>query len=148
MSANLIIIDCIDEINELSAVINSYDETGDMDPYEIIRMCAVAAALAFDKSKVNQKDQVSKDNDLSLQISRIKDKLSEFDLNEDNFNTIITAVTFFVTELADKLILVIKDQTRVATFNKVRDDMSLLFNVLDNKDGKTNEDTGGVSNPT
>lgn len=148
MSVTQIIIDGIEEINELSAVINTYDDSGDMDVYEIVRMSAVAAALAFDKSKVSHKDQTSANDELSLQITRITDKLNEYDIEKEHLDIVTTAITLFVTELADKLILVIKDQSKTATFSKIRDDMSLLFNVMDNKEGKVNEDTGGVSDVT
>lgn len=140
MAMKMIIIDAIEEVNELSGIINTYDESGDIDADSIIRMCAVAACLAFDKSKVKRSDQVNDIDDFTLQLAKIRSCLLE-SLVGNSYEVVKSAVDYFITEIGDKIILVVSDQSRVVLFKELREDLSLAFNVCD----KVEDNDDGVS---
>ena len=141
-----IIIDACEEIEDLSALLNTHDETGDADPDEFVKMSAVCAALAYCNSKVSKSDRGDyKNEDFQSQITRIDDKVKSI-YDDEAYSVIRTAVDLFISNISADLIMALWDQSHTPIFSKIREDLSLVFTVMDGKNG--NENNSGESSTT
>lgn len=138
MATYNIIIDQRDEIEELSALLNTHDETGDVDPDNFVKMSAVCAALAYCNSKVSETDRGEyKDEDFQSQIARIDEAASSF-YSGETYSIIRTAIDLFISNISADLIMALSDQSHTPIFTKIREDLSLVFAVMDGKNGTEN----------
>lgn len=142
MGMHKIIMDKIDEIDELSGILNTHDDTGDVNPDDLIRECAIAACLAFCNSKVSVKDRGDyQESDFQEQLQRVSDYINKY-FSKDSYSVVKTAVDLFISDLTSGLIMAIENQSHVPLFGEIRDDLSITFKVLDGKN--ENENSSGV----
>ncbi len=142
MSTNKILIDVLEEIEELSAILNTHDDTGDVDPDKFVREAAIAAALAYCNSKVSEVDRGDyKEGDFQSQMRRIDDMINEY-YTKDSYSVVRTHMDLFIANLTSQLIMAISDQTQTPIFSKLKEDLSIVFKVLD---GKNEDNLNGVS---
>lgn len=149
MSSHNIIIDAIDNIEELSALLNTHDESGDVNPDNFIKMAAVCAALAYCNSKVSISDRGDyKDSDFHSQVTRIDDAVKKYYIGE-TYSIIRTAIDLFISSIAADLIMALSNQSVTPVFSKIKEDLSLVFKVLGGKNEHENNcrdsATSGVS---
>lgn len=138
MASYNIIIDAADDIEELSALLNTHDETGDVDADVFIKMSAVCAALAYCNSKVNACDRGEyKDTDFQSQLSKIDESVRKFYIGE-TYSIIRTAIDLFISTISADLIMALSDQTLTPVFSKIKEDLSLVFKVMDGKNEHEN----------
>lgn len=138
-----IIIDSALDVEELSAVLNTHDDTGDLDPDKFVRMAAVCAALAYCNAKVSDKDRGDyKKTDFQEQCKRIDDSVSEF-FEGESYKIARTAIDLFIASVSSSLIMALADQSHTPIFSEIKEDLSLKFMVTDGKN--ENDDSNGVS---
>lgn len=138
-----IIIDNIEDTEVFSALINTHDETGDADADEFIKACAVAAALAYSNSKVDHADRGDYNpEEFVAQIARIRDMAKDY-FNIESLAEVNTGIDMYISAITSSLIIGLSDQTKVPVFSKIKEDLSLLFLVMDGEN--ENQDTSGVS---
>lgn len=141
-----IIIDTIDDVEELSAILNTHDNTGDVDADTFVRAAAVCAALAFVNSKVQDKDRKDfNPEDFKAQTKRIDDMVDEY-YDLESYSVVRTSLDLFIANLATSLISAISDQSHTPIFSRIKDDLSLVFKVMDGKD--ETEDSNRMSADT
>lgn len=140
-----IILDAAEAVEDLSSILNCHDNTGDVNPDDIIKECAIAAALAFNNAKVEDTDRGDyKPEDFQAQLTRITDILKDF-YKEDSYSIVSTAVNLFISDLATDLISAIEDQTHTPIYDKLNEGLSIVFKVMDGKN--ETKDINGVSAP-
>lgn len=138
-----VIIDCNEESEELCAILISHDETGDVDPVDFIKNLSVCGALAYCNAKVSSDDRGDYDPEqFQSQLIRIDEMIKEY-YSDDSYSVVKTAVDKFITAVSTSLIMALKDQSHVPVFSKIKDDMSVLYKVMDGKDEHLN--SNGVS---
>lgn len=141
-----IIIDACEEIEELSALLNTHDDTGDADPDEFVKMSAVCAALAYCNSKVSSTDRGDyRDEDFQSQVVRIDDKVKSL-FGGETYSIVRSAIDLFISSISADLIMALSDQRHTPVFSKIREDLSLVFVVMDGKN--ENENNSGDSSTT
>lgn len=146
MSIKRIIIDAIDDIDELSAILNTNDNTGDVNADDYIRDCSVAACLAFCNSKVLESDRGDFDvKNFSAQLKRIDDNIVEDFEDKDTVAIIRTAINLFISDVSSGLIMAIEDQSLTPVFRCIREDLSLEFGILGNKNEENEDPSGGAT---
>lgn len=146
MATYNIIIDACEEIEDLSALLNTHDDSGDVNPDDFVKMSAVCAALAYCNSKVLQRDRGDyKDEDFQSQVSRIDEKVKTF-YDGETYSIIRAALDLFISNISADLIMALSDQTHTPVFGKIREDLSLVFTVMDGKN--ENENNSGDSTTT
>lgn len=143
MSTYKIIIDATEDVEELSIVLGNHDDIGDVDPDEFVRSAAVCAALAFCNSKVSAQDRGEyKSSDYTSQLKRLDDQIRQY-YEGEAYSIVRTSIDLFVSNIATSLISAIEDQTNTPIFSTIKDDLSLVFTVMDGKNETENPD--GVS---
>lgn len=143
MTVYNVIVDCNEETEELCAVLISHDDTGDVDPVTFIKALSVCGALAYCNAKVSPSDRGEYDpGQFHSQLSRIDDMIKEYYV-DDSYSIVKTAADKFIAAISTSLIMALKDQSHVPIFSKIKDDMSVLYKVMDGKDENLN--TNGVS---
>lgn len=148
MTTYRIILDVAEDVDELSGILNTRDETGDVVADDFIRASAVCAALAFCNSKVSEKDRGDyKPGDFQAQITRIDDMVKDYFAGE-SYSVVRTSIDLFVSNVAASLIAAISDQSHTPLFSSIKDDLSLVFTVMDGKDENETEDFNRVSTDT
>lgn len=129
-----IILDCAESVAELSAVLERYDDTGDVDMDVFIRDSAVAAAMLFSQVSEHRgrNPEITADQVLSQQ-QRIVGNLKEF-YSADALDMVMTVVTKFTSDLVEELIDAIdEDSTMFPQFKEINKDNTLLFNMYSNQ---------------
>ena len=127
-------IDMIDELEEFSAILNTHDESPDVNADEFVKDCAVAAALAFCNVKVEEKHRIGfPEQEYQSQLRRIHDKLEQY-YSGDSYSVVRAAVDAFIAEIASRLIMCIDDQSQTPLFEKINDDLSIVFKVMGGND--------------
>lgn len=137
-----IIIDNIDDTDDFSALINTNDDTGDANADEFIRACSVAAALAYCNSKVTPEDRGKYNpEEFVSQMGRIRDMVEEY-FEGPAIELVNTGIDMYISAITANLIIALSDQTKVPVFSKIKEDLSLLFLVMDGEN--EDQDSGGV----
>lgn len=141
-----VIIDATELVEDLSAILSTHDDSGDLDPDHFVKLCSVAAALGFNQCKVDDHRLEGNPSELfSEALVRVHDELKEYIKNEDGMEKCKTAVALFVKELTEQLILGIEDHSYIPVFSSIRADLSITFNMCFNDGAKNENDTSSDS---
>lgn len=138
MASYKIILDVAEDVEELSAILNTHDNSGDVDADTYIKAGAVCAALAFCNSKPLDSDRGDyKPQDYIDQMTRINGMITD-DYEGDSYSVVRTSMDLFITSITTSLILSMEDQSKTPLFKSIKDDLSLVFTVLDGKNETEN----------
>lgn len=125
------LIDVSESVEDLSAILNNHDNSGDVDPDDFVRMCSVAAALAFCNVKMKETDRGDYNvDDFKSQLLRVDDKVREY-YEGDSYSVVRTAIDVFISDITASLIMAIEDQRQTPVFEEISEDLNLVFKVMD-----------------
>lgn len=138
MAVYKIIIDASDDVEEVSAILARHDETGDVDPDDFIKAGSVCAALAYCNSKVSEADRGDyKPEDFINQVKRIDEMVDKY-YQDESYSVVRTAIDLFIATVTTSLICALNDQKHTPLFKSIKEDLSLVFSVMDGKDETKN----------